>query len=338
MERPVISNVYATSATTENMSRNELLAWVNDCLQSEFTKIEQLHTGAGKCLLFRYCQFTDFLFPDSIHLKRVKWNSRLELDWLSNWKLVQVAWKQLGIDKVVPVERLIKGKFQDNFEFLQWFKASEEKALNESITFLFQKFFDANYDGREYNPVLARNFEALPGVTAASSRMPQKSAPLVNKMPTQRAGSNVSMNSNASSTHRASAPRPSVGSQHASAARSAKPTPSATQPRQPPAAAHAPPAQQQPAVNGISKQEYNELKERFEEVSRQLTESDEVIAGIEKERDFYFTKLRKIEILCQDVQQEAEDIKVQRVLDILYEVEDGFAPPEDEEGGEAVDA
>ena len=25
-------------------------------------------------------------------------------------------------DQVVPVEKLIKGRFQDNFEFLQWFK------------------------------------------------------------------------------------------------------------------------------------------------------------------------------------------------------------------------
>lgn len=41
----------------------------------------------------------------------------------------------------MPVDRLIKGRFQDNFEFLQWFK----------------KFFDANYDGREYDPFEARS-------------------------------------------------------------------------------------------------------------------------------------------------------------------------------------
>ncbi|KAF8382902.1 ebp-1, partial [Pristionchus pacificus] len=111
-----VVNVYATSSTTENLSRNEMLMWVNDCLQAQFSKIEELHTGAG------YCQFTDFLFPGTIQLKKVKWNSRLELDWLSNWKLVQTCWKSLGIDKIVPVEKLIKGKFQDNFEFLQWFK------------------------------------------------------------------------------------------------------------------------------------------------------------------------------------------------------------------------
>lgn len=37
--------------------------------------------------------------------------------------------------QIVPVDRLIKGRFQDNFEFLQWFK----------------KFFDANYGGEPYD-------------------------------------------------------------------------------------------------------------------------------------------------------------------------------------------
>lgn len=42
--------------------------------------------------------------------------------------------------QIIPVDKLIKGRFQDNFEFLQWFK----------------KFFDANYDGREYEPLVVR--------------------------------------------------------------------------------------------------------------------------------------------------------------------------------------
>lgn len=42
--------------------------------------------------------------------------------------------------QVIPVDKLIKGRFQDNFEFLQWFK----------------KFFDANYDGRLYDGFEAR--------------------------------------------------------------------------------------------------------------------------------------------------------------------------------------
>ena len=92
------------------------------------------------------------------------------------------------------------------------------------------------------------------------------------------------------------------------------------------------------------------MKARFDEVSRSLIETEEAIAGtfcvrtrasikqtlliikrfsgVEKERDFYFTKLRKIEILCQDNEQEAR-MDVAKVFEILYETEDGFAPPED---------
>ena len=40
----------------------------------------------------------------------------------------------------MPVDKLVKGRFQDNFEFIQWFK----------------KFFDANYGGQEYDPNVAR--------------------------------------------------------------------------------------------------------------------------------------------------------------------------------------
>lgn len=47
--------------------------------------------------------------------------------------------------QVIPVDKLIKGRFQDNFEFLQWFK----------------KFFDANYDGRDYDGYEARGCQPL---------------------------------------------------------------------------------------------------------------------------------------------------------------------------------
>jgi len=39
-------NVYNTSGTTDNLSRHEVLAWVNDTLQANFTKIEELCTGS----------------------------------------------------------------------------------------------------------------------------------------------------------------------------------------------------------------------------------------------------------------------------------------------------
>lgn len=47
--------------------------------------------------------------------------------------------------QAISIERLVKGRFQDNFEFCQWFK----------------KFFDANYEGTEYDPLSAREGQLL---------------------------------------------------------------------------------------------------------------------------------------------------------------------------------
>ncbi len=58
--------------------------------------------------------------------------------------------------QIIPVDKLVKGKFQDNFEFVQWFK----------------KFFDANYDGKEYDPVEARQGQdAMPTPSPATSAL-----------------------------------------------------------------------------------------------------------------------------------------------------------------------
>lgn len=54
-----------------------------------------------------------------------------------------------------------------------------------------------------------------------------------------------------------------------------------------------------------------------------------VVEGLEKERDFYFGKLRDIEVLSQENDNEKLPI-VQKILEVLYATEDGFAPPEDE--------
>lgn len=40
-------NVYSTSVTIENLSRHDMLAWVNDSIQLTYTKIEQLCSGGS---------------------------------------------------------------------------------------------------------------------------------------------------------------------------------------------------------------------------------------------------------------------------------------------------
>ncbi|XP_058628393.1 microtubule-associated protein RP/EB family member 3-like [Onychostoma macrolepis] len=78
-------NVYSTSMTIENLSRHDMLAWVNDSLQLTYTKIEQLCSGAA------YCHFMDMLFPGCILLKRVKFQAKLEHEFIHNFKVLQTA-------------------------------------------------------------------------------------------------------------------------------------------------------------------------------------------------------------------------------------------------------
>lgn len=102
-------NVYSTSVTTDNLSRHDMLAWVNDCLQTKYTKIEEMCSGSA------YCQFMDMLFPGCVQLKKVKFVTRLEHEYINNFKVLQASFKKMNVDKIVPVDKLIKGRFQVRF-------------------------------------------------------------------------------------------------------------------------------------------------------------------------------------------------------------------------------
>ena len=46
------TNVYSTSATQDNLSRHDILAWVNDSLQTSYSKIEELCSGNASILIY----------------------------------------------------------------------------------------------------------------------------------------------------------------------------------------------------------------------------------------------------------------------------------------------
>lgn len=60
------------------------------------------------------------------------------------------------------------------------------------------------------------------------------------------------------------------------------------------------------------------LNNQLDELNAQLLDSKLTIEGLEKERDFYFGKLRDIEVLCQE--QESSEFS-QKVLAVLYQTE-----------------
>ncbi|XP_077409371.1 microtubule-associated protein RP/EB family member 3-like isoform X1 [Vanacampus margaritifer] len=267
-------NVYSTSMTIENLSRHDMLAWVNDSLQLTYTKIEQLGSGAA------YCQFMDMLFPGCILLKKVKFNAKLEHEYIHNFKVLQASFKRMSVDKIIPVERLVKGKFQDNFEFLQWFK----------------KFFDANYDGKEYDPLLLRQ-----GLEGTPPPPPNSGDPIVHKPK-----------------------RP---------ARSGPTRTSPTAPKSVPAPQrqiNAPATRRTPLVarNGGDSE--------LVELNQQLLDMKLTLHELEKEREFYFGKLRDIELICQDGESENASSVLNKIMDVLYATEEGFAPPDDEDVDEGA--
>lgn len=47
-----------------------------------------------------YCQYMDMLFPGSVPMKRVKFRTNLEHEYIQNFKILQGAFKKMNVDKV----------------------------------------------------------------------------------------------------------------------------------------------------------------------------------------------------------------------------------------------
>lgn len=133
----------------------------------------------------------------------------------------------------------------------------------------------------------------------------------------------------------AAAPTSTAASRTATARRpAAQPAPAAAA-----AAAPAPRAPRVASTNGTNGTSAGSAAA----LTRQLNEAQESVAGLERERDFYFNKLRDIEVLLQqevevrpELEQDPEGL-VARLQAILYSTEEGFEiPAEQDEGEEGV--
>uniref|UniRef100_W5KJQ2 DNA (cytosine-5-)-methyltransferase n=1 Tax=Astyanax mexicanus TaxID=7994 RepID=W5KJQ2_ASTMX len=123
----------------DKWNRYEVLIWLNDILETEFTQVDQICSGA--C----FCQLMDWLFPGSINMSGVNFQSQNEADFRQNYTILQAGFKKMDVTKTIDVEELIKGKFRANFTLLKWFK----------------KFFQANLSGQVYNPAEARRGQTI---------------------------------------------------------------------------------------------------------------------------------------------------------------------------------
>lgn len=245
-------------------SRQELLAWLNNLLQLNVTKVEQCGTGAA------LCQIYDSIFQD-LPMSRVKFNVNTEYAYLQNFKILQNAFTKHQIERPVPVESLVKCKMQDNLEFLQWSK----------------RYWDQYYPGGDYDALARRK---------GAGGAPAAAAPATVSSRTSGAGVGAT-----SAARRGTTPTTSTNS----SARGAR-----------------------PPAGGASAA-----------VLAENTQLKQTVEGLERERDFYFSKLRDIELLLQQaVEQDpeiekAEDGLVKHIQAILYSTEEGFEIPAEAEGG-----
>uniref|UniRef100_A0AAZ3PIF6 Microtubule-associated protein RP/EB family member 2 n=1 Tax=Oncorhynchus tshawytscha TaxID=74940 RepID=A0AAZ3PIF6_ONCTS len=264
-------NVYSTSITQETMSRHDITAWVNDLLGLNYTKVEQLSSGAA------YCQFMDLLFPGCVSLKKVKFQAKFEHEYIHNFKLLQASFKRMNVDKIIPVEKLVKARFQDNLDFIQWFK----------------RFFDANYDGKDYDPLQARQGQdAIPPPDPGEQifNLPKKSQ-----------------------HHAASSP--TAGATRASAT-TPKQNPCSPHPSSRPSS-----AKRIPVATTTPAKGERELEAQVTLLNDQVNTLKLALEGVEKERDFYFGKLREVEVLAQEQGQESAQF-VERLMEILYSADE----------------
>lgn len=146
------------------VGRTEILNWINEFLKLDLVKIEQTASGAVAC------QIMDALYPGTVPMHKVNWKATQEYEFINNYKILQQAFLKQKIAKVIEVEKLSKGKYQDNLEFMQWLK----------------RYYDLNANkGISYDPIARRKNANLP----PSGAKPPKTHPKTKLEKPESAGS-----------------------------------------------------------------------------------------------------------------------------------------------------
>ena len=274
------------------VGRKELLDFFNSLLDVEYTKIEQTATGAMAC------QLTSLIFPGSILMSRVNWDAKADFEFVSNYKLLQNAFNKHNVQRYVDVDKLIRAKYQDNLEFCQWLKA----------------FYEQSGATRpdDYDP--------------AAVRAKGKGGKVFNNKFGRSPAHRVATGGGASRAMAAARPSRPTTTARTTTAKTTSPT--ASRPSRP--------LRDRDNQDNLNNQihdnsaEIDALQTKNSELTLRVTELEEsmlaleeerdmAILEVEKERDFYFTKLRDVEVLLQIHQERTADMPT-HVLDELFKV------------------
>lgn len=272
------------------VGRAELLSWINNFLSLNYTKIEEFASGCAHCQVF------DALFPGKVPLQKVNFGAKMDYEFIQNYKILQTVFDRCNIEKRIDVDKLVKAKYQDNLEFTQWVKC----------------YFDRHYDGSEYDAVGRRNRAIEIYNAARNGRQRAKSAssdgqePITVSKKKQISATKENSNSEKKSTS-SMEKRGSVRSKVSSTSKN---------------------EEQKNGVHVADEKDGGVPKAEVEKLSQELEDLRLTADILEKERDFYFNKLRDIEILCQQFEESHSEV-AKAFQQVLYATEEDFINPED---------
>ncbi|XP_024362664.1 microtubule-associated protein RP/EB family member 1A-like [Physcomitrium patens] len=232
-----------------------------------------------------YCQLMDVVHPGMVSMHKVSFDAKSEYEMIQNYKVLQDVFNKLKIGRHIEVSKLVKGRPLDNLEFLQWMKRYCDQINNNHVnpTYNAAERRETCKGGKEMNR------RAL-GTSSSSnnSQVSAKSASTVGAKANGGGARRVTENTN---------PNVNGGGRGG-------------------------------GVVGGGLSAARHMKDGMEQVSgvnedhvKQITELKLSVESLEKERDFYFTKLRDIEILCQAPELSYIPV-VKAVQRILYAAED----------------
>lgn len=290
-------------------SRKDILDWLNDLLCLNLTKIEQTASGAVAC------QIIEYIYPNSVPLHRVNWEAKSEYEFVQNYKLLQVAFTKHKVQRHVDVPRLIRAKYQDNLEFCQWLKAFFEQAAPPER---------ANYD-----PEAARN-KGKGGKIARqhfSSTAKQHNSKLLPSDRVAKASSSKSQRTGYSNGSKKVAQGRTIKKENKPNGITSNRVGSTVHKSTNNVGASS------NAVNQSLKSKITELSNKNHALEDKVAELELTLTNMEKERDFYFGKLRDVEIMMQ-VHEESEHNNpkklIKKVFKVLYATSDDLVEVDDD--------
>ena len=127
----------------------ELLAWINELLQLNYTDLDDFVSGAA------HCQVMDMLHPGTLPFSRVNFGAQMEHECVANYKLLQRAFEKCGIEEHPDWAKLARRRPQDTLHFVQW----------------LHSHFDRNYQGQQYDALERRK-------KVSNGSRPNRSSPI----------------------------------------------------------------------------------------------------------------------------------------------------------------